>query len=454
MEIVVYNSFTKRINSTLRPSGGTTINCVLKQPCGVIHPTFRLTGFNTAWNYIQWGNRYYFVDDIIILTNDIAEYVCSLDVLATYKDVIGSSSQYVSRADSAYNLQIIDTKYPTYAYTNLESKEFSTLHSAFTNGGSFVVGVVSGNGVESAGVTYFVLNNVVMARLLSVMFNGTWLNAADITVELQKELVNPMQYIDSIKWYPFDIANSGLISLTSGSIQFGYWDTEIVAPIISADDTVCGFAQTMTLDSHPQSARGMYLNGSPFTQMSLLCYSFGEIPINTSLFVNSLTLTLNVAVDVMTGLAKLTLYRGSSNPIAFYTQYGEIGVNCKISQITQGLIESVGSVSGGAFAMIAGNPLGFAAGITSGLSALAPELRASGANGSKIAYVIPPRLTIKRQMLTPEDKAQFGRPLCEVTQINTLSGFIQCENVDVQSSGTIAEKRAIIEYMEGGFFYE
>lgn len=79
MEIIVYNGFSKRINSTKRPSGGTTINVALKSPTSVITPTFRLTGFNTAWNYVQWGNRYYFVDNIVILTNDIAEY-CNFHV--------------------------------------------------------------------------------------------------------------------------------------------------------------------------------------------------------------------------------------------------------------------------------------------------------------------------------------------------------------------------------------
>lgn len=454
MEILTFNGFSKRLNSTKRPTGGQTINVVLKSPTSVISPTFRITGFNTAWNYIQWGNRYYFVDNIVILTNDIAEYYCSLDVLATYKDTIGASSQYVARAASAYNLNIIDSKYPTYATLSMSEKTFSNLHSEFTNGGSFVIGITNGENVESAGVTYYVLNGVTMAQLLALMFDGTWLNAADITVELQKELVNPMQYVDSIKWYPFDIANSGLIGLNSGEIKFGYWGSGITAPIVSANDCICGFAEEITLDNHPQFARGAYLNGSPFTQMSLLCYSFGQIPIDANIFVNHTSLVLNIGVDVITGLARLTLRTGGVNTVRFYTQYGEIGVDCKISQISQGIIESVGDIVGGAWSIGAGNPLGFAAGVVSGLEALMPQLRTSGANGSKIAFTFAPTLTIKRQSLTPEDRAQFGRPLCEVMQIGQLSGYVQCENVDIDSVGTASEKRALVEYMEGGFFYE
>lgn len=451
--INVFSSFNKRINSTRRPTGGSAVNLVLKHPTSVIHPTFIITGFNLSWNYIQWGTRYYFVDDIVILNANQAEYNCSLDVLATYKDTIGASSQYVTRAASASNLLIIDTKYPTYANTVISRVTFDSLHASFTNGGSFVVGVSNGVGVASGGVTYYVLNSVTMARLLAKMFDGTWLDAADISVELQKELVNPIQYIDSIKWYPFDIANSGLIGLSSGEIKFGYWGTGITAPIISAYDTVCPFTQSQDIPSHTQSSRGLYLNGAPYTQLSLICYGFGTIPIDASLFVATRSLNVTVSVDVMTGLGALTL-RAGTNPELFYKQYGQIGVECKISQITQGLIESVGSTAGASFSLIAGNPLGFMSGIVSGVSALTPQITSGGTNGSKIAYVNAPELVIKRQLITPEDNAQLGRPVCDVMTISSLSGYIECYNVDIENVGTPAEKRSIIEFMEKGFFYE
>jgi hypothetical protein len=454
VNITVYSGFSKALNSTKQPSGGTDIGVTLKEPTSVMSPKFIISGFNTSWNYIKWGSRYYFVDDIVILTNYQAEYICSLDVLATYKGAIGSSSQYVTRSDSAYNLNIIDSKYPTYGYSDLETVSFDSLHYDFTRFGSFVIGISNGVDVESAGVTYYTLNGVTMARLLHIMFEGTWLSASDITVELQKELCNPIQYIDSIKWYPFDIANSSLISLSSGSIRFGYWDSGIVAPIVRAVDCVCPFSEQITIPRHAQSGRGNYLNGAPFTQMSLMCYGFGQVPVDANLFVNANALTLSVGVDVMTGLGRMTLWVGSANPKPFYTQYGQIGVECKISQISQGLIESVGNVTGGSFALVAGNPIGYLAGVVSGLQALTPELRTSGSNGSKLCYNQAPRLMIKRQTLAPEDKTQFGRPLCEVRQISSLSGFIQCEDVEVDITGTKAEKSAVISFMEGGFFYE
>ena len=453
---VGFTTESKRENSTKQRTMSTVHNCLLKNGCSLLYPTLLLElNTSTFPNYagFQIENKYYNVTDIRSVRNNLFEISGEVDVLATYKNAIGATTEYVARAASAYDLDIIDGLYPTKANTSLSEITFDTLHSSFTNGGSFVVAISNGITTESAGVTYYLLNDVQMARLLNFMFDASWMVASDISLDLQKELVNPMQYIDSIRWYPFDIANSGLISLSTGEIKFGYWSTGITVPIVNVNDSVLPYAQSITIPSHPQYSRGHYLNGSPYTLLSLQCYTFGQIPIDSSIFISDSTLTLSIAVDAITGLGRLTL-RCGSNPIPFYTKFGDIGVNCKISQITQGFLESIGNVSSGVFSAIAGNPIGFMHGIVSGMQAIQPQLTSSGSNGSKMGYNIAPRLTIKRQNIVDEDITQLGRPLCSPRVINTLSGYIQCENVEIDIPSTVEEKRKIKEYMEAGFFYE
>lgn len=453
MDIIVYSGFSKKTNSTKQPSGGTTKSVVLKNPTSVIRPTFVITGFDTSWNYIQWGNRYYFVDDIVILTDTQAAYTCSLDVLATYKTQIGSSSEYVVRADSAYNPLLIDTLYPTLANTSVENVEFSTIHSEIVNGGSFVIAISNGDSTASAGVTYYWLTMLEMSQLLNYMFAGTWLNAGDISVELQKELINPMQYIDSVNWFPFEV-NNALVPFTPTAMKFGYWDSGVIGNRISANDSNAAFAQSITIPSHPQISRGNYLNGSPYTKLSLDCYSFGVIPIDSSIFAGLNTLTISIAVDLMSGIGKLTLRAGSSSPKTIYKTYSEFGVPMKISQVSQKLVGAAASVITGSFAAGYGNILGYASGVMSGLEHLMPTIQSNGTNGTKSAFINAPMLIITRQSLAPEDKSQLGRPLCDRVLISTLSGYIKCENVDIDSVGTKEEKNAIVSLMESGFFYE
>ena len=42
MNITYYTNFSKRINSTKQPTGGTTISCRLKAPCSVERPVFEM----------------------------------------------------------------------------------------------------------------------------------------------------------------------------------------------------------------------------------------------------------------------------------------------------------------------------------------------------------------------------------------------------------------------------
>ena len=83
-----------------------------------------------------------------------------------------------------------------------------------------------------------------------------------------------------------------------------------------------------------------------------------------------------------------------------------------------------------------------------------PQLATQGSVGAKSAYTNAPTLIIERCSLPAEDITNLGRPLCAPTVINTLAGYIQCENVEIDMVATRDEIAAIRGYLEGGFFYE
>lgn len=448
LTITVYSGFSKRINSTKRPSGGTNIDVLLKHPTSVIKPTFIISGFNTSWNYIGWGNRYYFVEDIIILSNTQAEYICSLDVLATYKDVIGSSSQFVVRSSASSNGNIIDTKYPTEAnpvglqqwLPNLESDMYQT-------GGGYVVGTISND--SESGVSYYLLGYSEFRRFLNYLFGGSFLNASDITSELQKELVNPFQYIASCMWFPFLDGSAGH---WSNNVKFGYWTSDATALLLDESSREYRQADTIDLNVHPQAAaRGNFLNAAPFTRRTLEVYGFGQIPLDTSFFVQNKSATIMVKVDKFTGIGELTVE--SIGGTVLKTQ-AQCGVPIKISQVTSPVIAPVVQAIGAVADIASGNYLGAVKGVGNAITSVMPQVQTSGFMGSKIDYAHAPRVVSQFYYISDEDNATIGRPLCAVRTISSLGGYIECENVDIDSVGTSAEKRSIIEFMENGFFYE
>lgn len=456
---VIFYSFSKKDNSTKQPLGsGTELTCEILQPSSILTPYLEISSAisnpsDLNYAYISTYGRYYWVTD---WSYDKGFWICRLevDVLATYKTQIGTSTQYVVRAASAYNLTITDTKYPALSYSQITNVPFSSLHTSFTNGGSFVIGVSNGSNVESAGITYYAARYMVMHQLMEFLFGGTWMDATDITTALQKELINPMQYIDSIKWYPFDIPNSTSIATGTDTMKFGFWDSHITAPVIDAADSIIPFAESITIPSHPQVSRGTYLNGSPYTRLLLDAYGFGQVPIDASIFAGSATLTMGIGVDVISGIGRMSLYAGSQDPKLFYKQYAPVGVDMKISQVTQGLIGAPAQVLSGAVAASYGNYLGFGAGVVSAIESLMPQITSSGTVGSKAAYTNAPVLIISRYSLPAEDITNLGRPLCSAVAINTLSGYVQCENVEIDLNATYNEMTQIRSFLESGFFYE
>lgn len=93
----------KPINSTKQSmdSSSVTLSCKLKEPCSMQSPVFKVQGLTktVAYNFATFGSRYYWVDDIVYLTNDIQEVHCHLDPMATYKAAIGATKAFIKYGD-------------------------------------------------------------------------------------------------------------------------------------------------------------------------------------------------------------------------------------------------------------------------------------------------------------------------------------------------------------------
>ena len=66
------------------------------------------------FNYIFFGalNRYYFVDNIISVSNNLWELSLTVDVLMSYRDALLNLPAFIDRNERFYNPNIIDKKLP------------------------------------------------------------------------------------------------------------------------------------------------------------------------------------------------------------------------------------------------------------------------------------------------------------------------------------------------------
>lgn len=486
MTVIFYSGFSKQLNSTKQPSGGTSYDCILKDDCSMIHPRISLGGnFNPAgmmYCRIPAFNRYYFVSDWQWIGG---AWVASLsvDAMATYKTQIGGTSAYITRANTAnYNQKITDGMYPATTETSIVSTAGTRVYWANTVAeGTYIVGIISGAADTLGSVTYYTMSPGQFSSLKAFLFNDNFfqdvMNFPDveepadlltsISPELLKTIFNPSQYIVSAIWVPVGVSGG------SEAIKVGWWTTEATGGRLSQGAVRIDMSSSsIQIPSHPQAAtRGTYLNYAPYTQHMLHFPPFGSVPIDPSFFdmhSGSAFLNLRVVLDIITGKASCIL-ESSSGKIAEI--HAQAGVPINLSQVTPDVdgtskavvISAAGSAlegmakgaGGGVLSSLAGTIAGAKDGIMSALSQPVAQVVSNGMNGSFAGITdTVPRLVSKFYKIADPDDTHKGRPVCQIGTIGSFSGFVQCAEGDISISGTEEERAAIMGYMTSGFFYE
>lgn len=471
MLVVLYN-FSKRENSTkqVAPNNPTakSLQCELKNECNLTNPVLLIspnilpgTFTPTAYNYcsIPYWERYYFVKNWTY-KNAVWEVELAVDVLASFKSQIGQTSTYIERSASDYDGNIIDSIYPsktnfTITYTSLAD---SWNNVGYTSG-TFVIGCLNYQSSNHIGaVTYYALTQSQMNSLLNYLYSDSIFNEASISEigeGLWKSLFNPFQYIVSCIWFPFSTAAFGS---TSTYVKVGYWTTTvsgIMATSVAEKTYVTG-----TIPVHPSaSARGNYLNYAPFSRHTLYIPPFGSIELDTTFKSKGNYIYSAVTVDHITGMAHIRVSQcqssSSVNELNIQTERSAmLGVPIQIASImvdSERGISSALSTVGSIFNI---DGMGIITGVKDAILSQIPKVSSLGSNGSFTTQIMSPVLISEFAQLVDEDRAEMGRPLCQVRAINSLSGFVKCTDADHEFSCTIDEKSMINTYLKDGFFYE
>ena len=531
----IFASVSKRTNSTLIPvlTGGTTIPIDLLDNTSISSPSIRLAynGNPTAFNYCsipEFGNRYYFIND---WTSDHGQWIASLtiDVLASWKTQILAHSEYVMRSASEFDGSIIDTAYPAKVdrdFQRLIPRQTYTSDLEYyplQQGESYIVGIVGMvekyidqqywvdlmRPFEMGSVSYYWLSRGELCALIKYLLSTDALTnmwqIADISDNLQKGIINPLQYIQSITRIPINRVkhtDDDHYNVTS-SVFYGYFQINCADLIDYEQTSIEHFALWKVNDiqeincyfrltNHPYlSTRGKYLNFSPWTEYQMNFEPFGTFTIDPKNLEDAVGLQCHLELEGIEGIATLKIYAmeeistpggGSTiqvNPrrLVYYGN-AQIGVPIAVSQITQDYMKRIGGDVSGALGMI-GSGVGMVASIATGnipgavasgigiasnvssmignaIDSMTPNVSTKGANGNLYAFnVNGPYLYYACTYPVDDDPTQLGRPLCKVRTLNTLSGYCMTRDADIHISGcTETEINTIRQLLNSGFFIE
>lgn len=474
---VEFTTFIKRRNSTKKPNHTTdvfmTMDCVYKEPTDVIRPTLRLKiarsmGDPHFLNYCYIPNflRYYWVRNWRVLTNDQWECDLEEDFLASWKSVIGSETKYILRSASNYDGSLIDNYYPAKVqhYQNEQSLG-NIFRSTYA---TYVIGIIGAGTTSSqmGAVQYYAMNTTQLVNLFNSIFsNASWLNISttEMSEELQKAFINPYQYISSAMCFPFDTTPLGTYV---DNIKFGWWT-------LSCSGYRLGFAPVTTksyglhnIPKHPQAAsRGEYLNVEPYSTYMMYSPGAGYYKIDAGALLGADQIAHSVDIDLISGQSKhwVLPYNSTSEEYLreLTPEYGQIGVPIELAQVgrgaLQGGIKALSEIASTALAGYGGPISNALSGIVSAAGAAAQTVQSKGHNGGLMDFTYPnysAYIYNWNYLITDSALSEIGAPCCKNLRIDTLTGYVLCEDGHVANAELLEEKEAIERYMTTGFFFE
>lgn len=453
----------KRDNSTKQPTGTPVkYDCILKDGCSILTPAIKLdlglsadpSQYNYA--YIPAFGRYYFIEDWFF-NERLWTANLNVDVLATYKTQIGASSLYVMRAAGASDGSIIDTLYPAKTGCSYASDTKSNPWQS----SCFIVGVISADASFGSMEYYAMTAAELRSMCLALTDPATIIDSAydfdvtELSTGLQLALVDPIQYVKSCIMLP--VSKGDITNLGSGqTVKACRFDAGTGNKVYPTSRIYKDFS--FSIPKHPDTtARGNYVNSKPYTNITLTIPPYGCIDIDTSVTANASTLSVEVEVDPISGKGVLVV---QANGIVLNRIESQIGVPISLSSVTRdyigGVTSALGAI-GGAVSGFMGNIGGFigaASGVGNAVESLMPRANTIGTTGSFVANRGDFRLDAQFFRPVADDPVHNGRPLCQVRQLNTLSGYMLIQDGDVTIAGTASEDSKIRNYLETGFYYE
>ena len=195
----------------------------------------------------------------------------------------------------------------------------------------------------------------------------------------------------------------------------------------------------------------------PFASFTLTAPPFGNIAIDGSFLIPSqLTIQATVRAEILSGNAQLVLTYYDSG----YKMIGRYNTCVAYDIKAGGSSYNVGGVLSGAasaaLSYVAKDYAGMAGSIASAAASLIPQPAHAGSGISGPSPDMDSPWYAESTYYNPieENKAELGRPLGEIRQISSLSGFVQTAAAKLAIPGHAEEMVEVNNQLNSGIFYE
>lgn len=464
---------SKRRNSTFRPTLTTSVNVLLKDGTSDTAPQFLLAAESAPdVNYAKWGSRYYFVESIIYERNNLYTIICSLDVLATYKDNIASTTAFVAY-DTSGNTELVDNRLSvktTASVSNSGRVDFETLGS-----GACIIVTLTGRNTSAA----YAMDVTTASSLLNSITN--WLDQANVLpippvqtfpdvmsaiqvlcenlVKVGRQLIatgRAPQSIQSAVAVPYPV---GEVFGSSQRVYLGDYDTGISATRVRLTASISDEAAV----SIPWQATDWRRN-APYHEIYLYIPYVGVVQLSPSDLIGVNEIWVQAQTHCISGDTIIRVNAAGNVLMHFSvklaTPYAIGSSNVTPMQGAMSVLSAIGGAaavagSGGAAAVAAGS--GAIAGIMNNMQ---PTLSTIGGavGGASIlgTLAFAQIITIYHDTNVEPSSVSgaIGTPTMAAKSLGSVSGYCECRCASVSAPAERAVLDQINGYLNSGFFME
>lgn len=436
-----FYKFAKRKNSTLRPTGGTVIEFVLKAPTDMLNPTIRIAGIRpNQYNYFKIDSYYYYVTGETLYPNNYMELTGVVDAMATLADDIKNTVCFLLRSQSMGSTAIRDSYAPAMSITSeILYQAFKPVD--FDTKGCYLVSVVGGlsNSITGTATTY------AMSNLTQL---NTFLNSEDFLNQIVQYFFDPYSALISCTWVPL-LAED--VTSSFGELIIGNVQTGITVPVVSKSHVFGGYSFDVPIDQ-------TCLSSSEYMSMWLWLPFVGVVDLQVDDFRINPNCTVDCSIDASNGNLIYYIFAGESL-IATYT--GTCGVEMPVGKSTFNKAQAIGGIiagAAGAAVMGAGAAASIATGAAGAVHSLRSHSMINGGIGSRasnafltaeahiVKYGIPEALGSK--------SSTVGLPTYRTSRLGDISGFVQTSGASVSSNYSMTLVEEVNNTLDGGAYIE
>lgn len=470
MRIILYDGFTKRKNSTKRPSGGTPIDVNLKENTSIENPSFILSTPISNATYVhvpEWG-EYYFVSDCVNLNAGQCELKCACDPMANLKDAIAGTSAFILYDGSA-NIHLNDTRLPR-KDSCIIGQDKAKLHSYMSNIGTFVCTVTGQKKTDCYVISALDVDKLIpdiVTQVQTLFYHdgftpaGDWNDFIPGIVRALEQIISSgslAQNIRDLRWIPFNISGVG-----SHTVYVGMYETQITSAgklSLSTAYRISGEQKAIPIPWQFNDWRNAFCS-----DIYVHIPYVGDVSFPADKLVDETAIMVTTSVDFVTGDMAIILY-GATTGVYLGSYGASTGVIIPVGNASPSLSKMVTSLANGLGNTISGGSLAGLFGKVSnsvmniGEAAFTPCTQTVGglssAASAKLPFDVVINVVAHDTIVNPSSVASvMGTPTFERKTIGSCpTGFIQCSGAAVDANCRASEREVVDGYLNSGFFFE